>query len=151
MKYLFILTIFVSCKSGPRKVVVAHTDTDTTAQASIKRDTASIDIHDPYETGKDTIRLNKVMDKIFKLPEVAAVNKKIDKTSKGAHGVSIMVHDEFNGDTSYYHFMVGDNSHEDRYINVYDFLLDKKTGQIKVYDTVTDSIMSLKDWRRTRK
>ena len=91
------------------------------------------------------------MDKIFKFPEVQAINKQIDKTSKGTHGVSIMVHDEFKGDTSYYHFMVGDNSNEDRYMNVYDFLLDKKTGQIKAYDPSLDSIMNLQDWRKTRK
>ena len=91
------------------------------------------------------------MDKIFKFPEVEAVNEQIDKASKGTHGVSIMVHDEFNGDTSYYHFMVGDNSHEDKYMNVYDFLLDKKTRQIKAYDPSLDSIMNLKDWRNTRK
>src|SRR4051794_16407532 len=110
MKYLFLLTIFLSCKSGPGKVVVARNDQDTSIQATLKPDTSSIDIHDPYETGKDTIRLNKVMDEIFRFPEVEAINKQIEKASKGTHGVSIMVHDEFNGDTSYYHFRVGDNS-----------------------------------------
>ena len=83
MKYLFLLTILLSCKSGPRKVVVAHNDQDTGTQVAVKRDTSSIDIHDPFETGKDTVRLNKVMDKIFKFPEVEAINKQIDKSSKG--------------------------------------------------------------------
>ena len=151
MKYLFLLTLILSCKSGPRKVVVARNDLDTTPQVPVKRDTTSIDIHDPYETGKDTVRLNAVMDKIFKFPEVEAVNKQIDKTSNGKHGVSIMVRDEFNGDTSYYHFMVGDNSHEDRYMNVYDFLLEKKTGQIKAYDPSLDSIINLQIWRKHRR
>jgi len=150
MKYLFLLTILLSCKSEPRKVIVARTKVDTTAPLSIKRDTNSVDTHDPYETGKDTVRLNKVMDKIFKFPEVQAINKQIDKNSKGTHGVSIMVEDEFDEDTSYYHFRIGDNSHEERYENIYDFLLEKKTGQIKVYDPVSDSILSLKDWRKNR-
>jgi len=151
MRFLLFLTILLSCKNGPKKVFIAPHNNDTTAQIPAKRDTTSIDLHDPYETGKDTARLNKVMDKIFKFPEVQAINKQIDKTSKGTHGVSIMVHDEFKGDTSYYHFMVGDNSNEDRYMNVYDFLLDKKTGQIKAYDPSLDSIMNLQDWRKTRK
>ena len=151
VKYLFLLTIILSCKSGPRKVVIAHNDHDTTAQVPVKRDTTSIDIRNPYETGKDTVRLNVVMDKIFTFPEVQTINKQIDKTSDGKHGVSIMVRNEFNGDTSYYHFMVGDNSHKDRYINVFDFLLEKKTGQIKAYDPSLDSVMNLKNWRKARK
>jgi hypothetical protein len=151
MKYLFFLTILLSCKSGPKKVFIASPDRDTTAQILVKRDTTSIDVHDPYETDKDTVRLNKVMDEIFKFPEVEAINKQIDNTSKGTHGVSIMIHDEFNGDTSYYHFMVGDNSRKDRYVNIFNFLLEKKTGQIKAYDPSLDSIMTLQDWRKTRK
>jgi hypothetical protein len=151
MKYLFLLTILLGCKSGPRKVVVPHADNDTTGQISVKRDTTSIDIHDPYETGKDTARLNSIMDKIFKFPEVEAINKQINKTSKGTHGISIMVHDEFEGDTSYYNLMIGDNSHEGRYVNVLNFLLEKKIGQIKAYDRLLDSVMSLQDWRKTRK
>jgi hypothetical protein len=150
MKYFFLLIVLLSCKSDP-KVVEVHTPNDTTAATSVKRDTSSIDIHNPYETGKDTIRLNKVMDEIFNFPEVKAINEQINKNSKGAHGVSIMVEDNFDGDTSYYHFRVGDNSHEDRYENIYDFLLDKETGEIKAYDNVSDLIMTLKDWRKNRK
>jgi hypothetical protein len=151
MKHLFVLTILLGCKSGHKKVIVAHNDSDTTAQATVRHDTTSIDVHNPYETGKDTVRLNKVMVEIFKFPEVEAITKQIKESSKGKHSASILVYDEFNGDTSYYHFMVGDNSHEDRYMNIFDFLLDKKTGQIKAYDPSLDSIMNLQDWRKTRR
>jgi len=148
MKYIFFLLILISCKNGPRKVIAAHTNQDTTTRAPSTPGTTSIDIHDPYQTGKDTTRLNKVMDEIFSFPEVQAINKQINKNSKGAHGVSIMVHDEFGGDTSYYHFQVGDNSHDERYENIYDFLFEKHTGQIKVYDPLSDSIITLPEWRK---
>jgi|GEM_PF-1776213 len=151
MKYFFLLTFLLGCKSGPRKVIIAHNDRDTTSQAAVKRGTISFDTHDPYETGKDTIRLNKVIDNIFMFPEVQAINVQIDKTSKGKHSVSFMVHDQFNGDSSYYHFMIGDNSHEDRYVNLLNFLLDKKTNEIKAYDPTLDTVLSLEDWRKTRK
>jgi hypothetical protein len=151
MKYIFLLIIILSCKSGPRKVIVAQHDQDTTTQVTVKRDTSSIDINDPYKAGKDTVRLNKAMNKILKFPEVEAITKQINKSSKGTHSASIMVHKEFNGDTSYYHFMVGDNSHDDRYVNIFNFLMDKRTGQIKAYDPALDSIMSLQDWRKSRK
>lgn len=151
MKYFFLLTIILSCKSGPGNAIVDHNDHDTAAQMPFRPDTTSIDIHDPYKTGKDTFRLNKVMDEILKFPEVEAITKQINKMSKGTHGASIMVYDEFNGDTSYYDFMVGDNSREDRYVNIFHFLLEKKTGQIKAYDPSLDSIMSLQNWRKMRK
>lgn len=82
IKYLFLLTILFSCKNGPRKVVVAHNGRDTAIQSNIKRDTASIDVHDPYETGKDTLRLNKAMDKIFRFPEVLAINRQLIRPAK---------------------------------------------------------------------
>jgi hypothetical protein len=150
MKYLFLATILLACKSEPKNSVVAPTDQDTTAGVPVKRDTTSIDQHDPFQTGKDTVRLNSVMDKIFKFPEVEAINKQINQTSKGKRGVSIMVHDEFEGDASYYNFMVGDNSRDDRYVTIFNFILEKKTGEIKAYDPVSDSIMTLKEWRKTR-
>ena len=151
LKYLFLLSILLSCKSGPRKVIVAHHGQNPTTQMAVKRDTSSIYKHNPYETGKDTVRLNKAMDKIFKFPEVEAISKQINNSSKGIHSASIMEHDEFNGDTSYYHFMVGDNSHNDRYVNIFNFLMDKKTGQIKAYDPAFDTIMNLQDWRKSQK
>jgi hypothetical protein len=151
MKYLLLLTILLSCKGKPGKVIVAHHNPDTTTKMAGKQDTSSIDIHDLYETDKDTTRLNKVMETISKFPEVEALNKQINKNSNGTHGVSFMVHDEFDSDTSYYHFELGDNSHEDRYVNIYDFLLEKQKGQIKAYDHISGAIMSLQDWRKKRK
>jgi hypothetical protein len=151
MKYLLLTFAFLSCKSGPKKMIPPHVGEDSTTNVSVRREASGIDIHDPYETGKDTVRLNAAMDKIFKFPEVQIVDKQIRKKSEGLHGVAIMVRDEFQADTAYYDFMVGDNSHEDRYVNMFNFILEKKTGQIKVYDSITDSIMNLKDWRKTRK
>ncbi len=83
------------------------------------------------------------MEIIFKFPEVQAINKQIEKNSKSKNGVSFMVHDEFESDTFYYHFEVGDNTHDDRYVNTFDFLLEKKTGQIKIYDNMSGAILSL--------
>ena len=151
MKYLFLLIIFLSCKSDQKKVIVTNTNNDKTVQIPVKHDSSFIDQHDPYVTGKDTAQLNKVTDIINKFPEVKYINAQIEKTSKEKHGISFIVRDEFSGDTSYYAFQVGDNSQEDRYVNIYDFLFEKKTGQIKVYDHLSGSIMSLQDWRKGRK
>ena len=151
MKYIILFLVLLSCHSGTGKVIQPHIEQTPTSTASLKQDTSTIDKYDPYETGKDTVRLNAAMEQIFKFPEVQAINRQITKKSKGAHGVSIMVRDNFDGDTAYYDFSIGDNSHADRYQNIFNFILEKKTGQIKVYNPVIDSIMSLKDWRKTRR
>lgn len=151
MKYLFLIIVLLSCRDEPRKVTVRHTEDDTTAVASVKEDATGINVHDPFQSGKDTARLNAIIEKIWKFPEVEAINRQITRTSKGKHGVAIMVDDEFDNDTSYYSFMVGDNSHDDRYVNIFIFRYDKKKGQIKVYDPIADSIISLQEWRKERK
>ena len=109
-----------------------------------------MDMHDPFQTGKDTAVLNHVLERISKFPEVQTVNKQIEKNSGGKHGVSIITRDALGSDTAYYLFEVGDNSKGDRYVNIFNFVLEKKTGQIKVYDPVMDSILTLKAWRKTR-
>jgi hypothetical protein len=91
------------------------------------------------------------MGMIIKFREVQAIDRQINKSTKGAHGVSIMARDEFNGNSAYYDFRVGDNSNDLIYYNIFDFILEKKTEEIKVYDTASDSIISLKDWRKIRR
>lgn len=151
MKYLFFLVLFLSCENVQKKLTTKQTNTDIIAQVTIKHHSNFVDVHDPFATGKDTVQLKKAMDKITRFPEVAYINEQIIKSSKGKRGVAFFVHDEFNGDTLYYHFEVGDNSHEDRYVNIYNFLLEKKTGQIKAYDPLSDSILNLQDWRKKQK
>jgi hypothetical protein len=150
MKYLFLITLLLSCKNGTRKLIQPHFAKDSTSKVSTKRDTSTVHVHDAYETGKDTVLLNATMDKIFKFPEVQELDKEINKSSKGTHGDSIIVRDEFEGDSAYYDFMVGDNSHEDRYVTIFNFVMEKRTGKIKAFDSTRDSIMTLKDLRKTR-
>jgi hypothetical protein len=150
MKYISFIVIFLGCTNGPPKGTVSHVEKDTTYQTRLVRDSSSINMHDAYGNDRDTIRRNAAMNTIYNFPEVKELDKLIRKSSKGAHGVSFIVEDEFEGDTSYYHFSVGDNSHEEKYEKIFDFLLEKKTGQIKVYDSAKDSIMSVQAWRKLK-
>ena len=149
--YFFIAIVLLGCKNKTANVVSSPIEKDTTSRRTVKPDSITIDIHDPYLIGKDTVRLNIAIDQIFNFPEVKAITKQILKNSKGKHGTTIMTRDEFGNDTLYYWFRVGDNSLDDRYVNIFNFVMDKKTGEIKAYDSVNDSIMSLKDWRKGRK
>ena len=150
MKNLLIIFLFLACRNRQQKETPPLKGIDTNSKANINIDKPTIDLHDACKNEKDTTRLNKAIVQIFKFPEVQVVNKQLLKNSKGKHGVAFMTRDQFGGDTAFYWFEVGDNSRDDRYVNIFNFLLEKKTGQIKAFDTMNDSIMSLKDWRKTR-
>jgi hypothetical protein len=132
MKYFIIIFLLSACGNSQQNVIQYPVATDSV---------------DPYQTGRDTASLDLAERSIFNFPEVQVVNKRIQKKSGGKHGVAISARDNFNGDTAYYLFEVGDNSNDDRYQIIYNFLKIKKTGEIKFYDTVTDSILTLKEWR----
>jgi hypothetical protein len=91
------------------------------------------------------IIINKAIERIHNLPEVMRLEKKISTSTNGAHGVAYISNVHFNGDSSIYHIQVGDNSKNDRYVVIYNFLVDKKSGAIKAYDAVRDSILSIRN------
>jgi hypothetical protein len=147
MKYFLYLAVLLSCRTDNRTAIPGHRSSYTNSQVQYNRETLETEMNDPL-SGKDTVLLNRIVDSIYKFPEVQAIDKQIAKNSKMIHGVSFMVQDGFNGDTSLYQFSVGDNSSSDRYTNIYNFILVKGTLEIKVYEPSNDSIMSLQAWRR---
>ena len=143
MKYFLPLIFLLSCYDQPAKLTPPMHD-----QQIETHDNSAADLHAPYNTGKDTARLNRVIEELSQFPEVQRLTQQIDKNGNGKHGVSFMVKDEFEGDSTLYHFEVGDNSHQDRCVNVYDFVMLKKTGEIKAYDHLSGKLMGLEEWRK---
>ena len=151
IKYLIFLSFLLSCNNDPEKPGTRKTKDNAIIQAAIGQDSASASVDDPYKSGQDTVLLNTIMDKIFGFPEVEETERQIRKRTRGAHGVAIFVQEGVGRYGSSYVFRVGDNSHEDRYESIYDFVFDKKTGQISVYDAATGSVIPLEDWRKMNK
>jgi hypothetical protein len=112
MKYLVFIVVILSCKSSPKKVFIPSYQRDSSIVQ--KKDSVTMDFHDPFMTGKDTVRLNKVMDIVYNLPEVQAIDKRINDWSKATHGISMSVQDNFGGDTSYHNILVGNKSKAER-------------------------------------
>jgi hypothetical protein len=96
-------------------------------------------------SGLDQKNINKAIESIHNLPEVIKLENKISTSTNGAHGVAYISNVHFHGDSSIYHIQVGDNSQNDRYVVIYNFLVDKKSGAIKAYDSVGDSTLSITD------
>ena len=148
MKYLIFIVVLWSCTNSPKKVLIPSHRNDSFVR--LRKDSVTSDLQDPFMTAKDTTRLNHVMDLIYNFSEVQALDKLINDRSKATHGVSMSVKDNFGGDTSYYSISVGDNSKTERWEPVYNFLLVKKTNELRVYEPDSDSIMTIKLWRKIR-
>lgn len=148
---LFLLAC-VSCGSQPETTEATPVTQDTLTAAALPASTDSIThyAHDPYTTGTDTARLNAAMHKIYQLAEVQEIDSIIRQSTQGKHGVAFMMENGWNQDTTYYRFIVGNNAHEDRYETIFNFVLDKKTEEIKIYDPLVDSLLSIEDWRKTK-
>jgi hypothetical protein len=142
MKYFLFIVCFFACKnkSGPELDQKEHSKT---------RKSISIPTIDSNEKNFQHLEsdstLNKAIERIHQLPVVIRLEKKISISTNGAHNASFISNIQFNGDSSYYHIQVGDNSQKDRYVVHYNFLVDKKSGSIKAYDSVRDSIISIDD------
>jgi hypothetical protein len=150
MKYLLLL-LLISCQGQPHNEAQPTSNKDSTSLIKSSADSfpRNLSFQEDYE--HDTMHIGLIVKKLNKFPEVQLLDKQIRKASKGIHGVSYQILNKYGKDTSYYVIEVGDNSHDDRYINVYTFLMEKKTSVIKIYEPVNDSFMSLKEWRRTGK
>lgn len=145
-----LLLVFTGCTNQPAQSVVPPPGQNAPDSHSIHANSEDAISNEAVKADKDAARLNAAMDIIFKLPEVQAIDKLIQTSTQGKRGVSIMLQDEMNQDSNYYNLMVGNNAHEDRFENIFNFLVNKKTQEIKVYEPVTDSTMSLEDWRKMK-
>jgi len=150
MKYLALILLLLSCNSNPQPQKQQPAKTGTLpVPATGKIGTSAINTDDAFKTNpKDSTRFWATIDSLLKLPYVHAIDSAIKQVTNDKHGASFIVHSNFGDDTTYYHITVGDNHNEDRYVTLCNFVLNKQTGEIKVFDTATDSLLTLKDWQK---
>jgi hypothetical protein len=99
---------------------------------------------------EDTILENKILNKIFNLPEVQAKQKFIDSLTNHKSGVSAIIFKTPTQDSPYYWVQVGYNN-SFRFEPYYNFYVYPQKGlEIKFLNTLNDSTMSLKEWRENK-
>lgn len=93
---------------------------------------------------------DKALDTIFKLKEVKEMSAYIKKESKGKHRLVLFVNGTPSKETPYYWIKAWEDNGLTE-VTVFDFFVYPKPVEIKFYDTIKDTAISLKEWRRQTK
>lgn len=141
----FFFSILFSCNQ-------THNHTDRTTKidtvkkgTSISSDTSSQKKHDTdYQVDIE----NKIIDTIFSLTEVKKRAKYIEEETKGERHMKVWVAESPNFPAQkYYWIKVG----EDNGMNLvthFNFYVFPDSMKIMYYDSISDSIMTIKEWRK---
>lgn len=147
--FLFsILFLFTNCSSKRQRNTKAGIDSIANIIQQGSNNTSSS--NRTIDSGADSVFENEIMDKIYHLPEVQESQRLIDSLTNHKSGVSMIIFKTPTQDSPYYWIQVGYNGtlRFEPYYNFY--VYPQKGNEIKFLNTMTDSIMSLKDWRKTR-
>lgn len=97
----------------------------------------------------DTVAENRIMNKLFRLPEVRASNRFIDSLTHHSHGISMRIVQRPTREKKYYIIDAGYSS-EVRFENYYNFYVWPDKMIIKIVDSYTGKLLTLNEWREKR-
>lgn len=129
--YLFflVISVMISCQQSPKK---------EKSKTDIKPKTESAALNQE----------DQLIKLITDLDEVKRKSIQVKKESNGKRHLSTYMDDSpAADDTDYWMKVAEDNG--DSYVTYYTFAVDKKTRQIRFYDVLQDSLISLNQWRKT--
>lgn len=148
LKLFFLLLVIEACSSKNQNNMGNHADS---ARKVIYHEPSNNKLKDTtIGVVEDTILENKILNKIFNLPEVQAKQKFIDSLTNHKSGVSVIIFKTPTQDSPYYWIQVGYNNsfRFDPYYNFY--VYPQKGLEIKFLNTMNDSVISLKEWREDK-
>lgn len=89
---------------------------------------------------------SKIWDTIFKLPEVKSRIKYVDSVTKGKRQLQVWTYSKPNKKDNYYWIKVSEDNGITTVAHFNFFVYPN--NEIKYFDTVNDSVLSLEDWRK---
>ena len=138
---ILLLSCFVACNSSSENNNTAVKDSVIVAS---KPDSELRYVHN----FTDTILENRIIGKLMKLPFVKKSDKYIDSFTNHQRGIAFMVDSLQKGETEIF-VRAGYNGAE-RFETYYQFYVDPKTLEIKVYDVVNDKKMTVKEYIKSQ-
>ena len=138
---LLLLICFAACNNNSPAAKDAPAK-DTLAVVT-KNDSVASYIH----RFTDTTLENRITDALLKLSFVKKANTYIDSFSNHRHGIAFMLDSLGKGENEIY-VQAGYNG-EERFETYYQFYVNPKTLEIKVYDVVDDKKLSVKEYLKT--
>lgn len=144
MKYALVITLlafFAACNNSSKSEKTVVTDT---AASQIQADSSSKYIH----TVSDTGLYDKITKALMKLSFVRKSDAYIDSFSNHKKGIAFMMDDAQENEPEV-SVRAGYNGGE-RFETYYQFVVNPKTMEIKVYNPVEDKKLTLKEYLNTQ-
>ncbi|RZK25628.1 MAG: hypothetical protein EOO43_05025 [Flavobacterium sp.] len=88
------------------------------------------------------------IDRVLDLDEVKRKGAEIDKLSKGERHLSAYVETAPTKEDSNYWIKVAEDNGDSK-VAYYTFAVDSKTRDVRYYDPMQDSLISIEQWRKT--
>lgn len=107
------------------------------------------------EEDKAPGKVNYIQYLMSKVPEIDKWGQEIEKNSKGSAHIVVYIENQPNKNETnkymrdYYTLYVGE-AHTDHTVNICRFLVHKDTKEILVYDVISNTYLTLQDWRKTQ-
>lgn len=140
--FLLLIIFFAACNNSSDKNEAVKTDTVT---AQIKKDSALNYIHNFSDTALE----NKITAVLLKLPFVIKSSNYIDSFSNHKHAIAFLLENPETSEAAI--FVKAGYNGDERFETYYQFYVNPKTLEIKVYDPVADKKLSLKEYSKTQK
>ena len=138
---ILLLSFFVACNSSNQN---NNTVVKDSVIVTSKPDSELHYVHNVTDTLLET----KIIDKLMKLPFVKKSDKYIDSFTNHQRGIAFMVDSLQQGQTEVF-VRAGYNGPE-RFETYYQFYVDPRTLEIKVYDVVNDAKMTVKEYIKSQ-
>lgn len=124
--------------------IQATQDSVLTKQPNEEKETERTETHIKISRQED-----KLMELIWNLAEVQALNAKIQKLSKNQRRLSTRISSEPSDDQEYYGINVAEDNGE-AFATYFEFRVYPE-NQIYYYDPIEDQELTIDEWRKTRK
>lgn len=115
-------------------------------------DTVQFSDIEPVPTGDTIMRPGIDADTIYKLilslPEVSKRARYIHEQTKGERHLQVMIVESPNNVIDYYWVKAGEDNGSNYVTHFNFYVFPKRNWEIKYFDTVKDTLVTLEDWRK---
>ncbi len=157
MKKLFIVfsvSVLISCSQKKENIATIH-DTLLLAKQSerlmiFERDPLAKDTFVLMHQSIKNAQLNRIFDSLIRIPELKKEAFYIDSMSNSKIQLNAWVYETPEESSSPYYWVKVGAEKSGKFIDVYNFLVNKDSYEVKYYNPNQGEMMTLDDWRVER-
>jgi hypothetical protein len=146
----FCFVLIMGCTDSRQQSCAVRKLTDSNANKTpvVNKQPDTTKTNEVIDTVKhDTVAEEKAFDVVRQLPEMYKFFKLVDSVNKGQRHAMLMIGSTPTKEEPYYLIQVGEDNGM-VFVTEYNFYVYYPSLRIKFYDTVHDTAISLKEWRK---